>query len=116
MPSTLSVLGLTGETEIILVRSKAGDCKGGIERGLLESGFGNPRFFEMRPPVYEAPGVDTGFNIDLVLRLADGDSSITLSLSPSRHPGDAKIGDNLLLARRFPKADPGIAGLTEEPG
>lgn len=39
---------------------------------------------------------------ELSLRLADGESSITLSLSPSTLPGEARIGDNLLVVKREP--------------
>jgi hypothetical protein len=55
------------------------------------------------------------FNVDLGLRFAEGESSITLSLSPSTFLGDAKIGDNLLLETRVPAADLGIGGLLGKP-
>jgi hypothetical protein len=59
-------------------------------------GDGEFKFLNSLPRVKE-DGTGMPFSDDLSLRLADGESSITLSLSSSTLPGDAPIGDNLLL-------------------
>jgi hypothetical protein len=59
---------------------------------------GEFKFLSNRPRVNDEEGAEIIVNVDLGLRLADGESPITLSLSPSTLPGEAPIGDNLLLA------------------
>ncbi len=102
--SDLSILGLTGGTDIILVRSKAGEWRIGIERVSLAEGVGSPTLLEVRPFKNEE-GRDATFSDNFGLRLADGESSIALSLSRSMLPGDAITGDNLLLDNRVPRAE-----------
>jgi len=67
-------------------------------RAFRERGVGEFKFLSSRPRVNEEEGAEMTVNVELGLRLAEGESSITLSLSPSTLPGEAPIGDNLLLA------------------
>lgn len=61
-------------------------------------GVGEFKFLSSRPRVKDEEGAETTVNVDLGLRLAEGEPPMTLSLSPSTLPGEAPIGDNLLLA------------------
>jgi hypothetical protein len=61
-----------------------------------EIGDGEFKFLNTRPRVKES-ATEWPFSDDLSLRLADGESSMTLSLSSSTLLGDAPIGDNLLF-------------------
>lgn len=63
-----------------------------------DRGVGEFMFLNSRPRVNDEEGAERTVNVDFGLRLADGEVSITLSLSPSTLLGDAPIGDNLLLA------------------
>jgi hypothetical protein len=100
--SNLSILGLTECTDAILVRSTKGDGMIGIESALLANAVGWPTHREVRDFAKEEDGVKMVFGVDFGLRVADGESSIALSLSRSTLPGDAKTGDNLLLDGRMP--------------